>query len=336
MPIELRRMAVAGLGLGGPVAWGVVSGWSGFGMLAALGALAMSGVSMTGGTRACLARGACTTAIIAVAGLVGAAITGRGWITALAVVLIAAVAAIPAGVSRPMAEHAIRFITVLVITIGLSTDADPVGVALSYAAGAFWGLLLALLLTREETGTPLPAISRREALRRWRGALRRWHYPARLTCCLAAAGAIGLLWPQPTSSWIALTVVIVIRPRLDNALRRPLERAAGTGAGVLVGSAVLLWAPPSWLFVLLVGMLSALRPLLKDRHDTMYATVMTPLVLLLMDGGQGVSAATIGYRLADTVIGCALALGLGYLPWVRHQATARATDGDPAKAGEVT
>ncbi|TMR92621.1 FUSC family protein [Nonomuraea basaltis] len=320
MAIELRRMAIAGLGLGGPVAWGVVSGRPEFGMLAALGALAVSGISMTGGTRARLTRGACTMAAITVAGFAGTALAGRGWITALAVVLVAAVAAIPAGMSRPMAEHAIRFITVLVITIGLSAGADPVGVALLYAAGAVWGLLLALLLTRKEPGTSPPALRWREALRRWRGALRRWHYPARLTCCLAAAGAIGLLWPQPTSSWISLTVVIVVRPRLDDALRRPFERAAGTGAGVLVGSAVLLWAPPSWLFVLLVGMLGALRPLLKDRHDTLYATVMTPLVLLLMDGGQGVSAATIGYRLADTAIGCALALGLGYLPWIRrHQ-----------------
>jgi uncharacterized membrane protein YccC len=44
---------------------------------------------------------------------------------------------------------------------------------------------------------------------------------------------------------------------------------------------------------------------------------MTPLVVLLLDFGQTASVATIGYRLADTVIGCAIALVVGYLPWLR-------------------
>ncbi|MEV1174608.1 FUSC family protein, partial [Nonomuraea sp. NPDC049784] len=130
------------------------------------------------------------------------------------------------------------------------------------------------------------------------------------------------------ASWIAVTVVIVVRRRLDGAVRRAVERAAGTAAGVIAGSAVLLWVPPSWLFVLLVAVLAALRPVLKERHYTMYATVMTPLVLLLMEGGGRVAPATIGYRLADTVIGCVLALGLGYLPWAaRREGSVRAVLG---------
>ncbi|MGW0202167.1 FUSC family protein, partial [Nonomuraea sp. NPDC003201] len=103
------------------------------------------------------------------------------------------------------------------------------------------------------------------------------------------------------------------------------ERAAGTAAGAVAGSAALLWVPPSWLFVLLVAALAAVRPMLKERNYTLYATVMTPLVLLLMEGGARVPPATIGYRLADTVIGCVLALGLGYLPWVvRRERSVRA------------
>jgi uncharacterized membrane protein YccC len=155
--------------------------------------------------------------------------------------------------------------------------------------------------------------------------VRGWQYPIRLTTCLAAAQVMGLVWPQPNASWIAVTVVIVVRRRLEGALRRAIERAAGTAAGVLAGSAVLLWVPPSWLFVLLVSGLAAVRPVLKDRQYTLYATVMTPLVLLLMEGGGRVAPATIGYRLADTAIGCVLALGIGYLPWtVRRERSVRA------------
>jgi uncharacterized membrane protein YccC len=78
-----------------------------------------------------------------------------------------------------------------------------------------------------------------------------------------------------------------------------------------------LWSLPSWLFVLVVAVLGGLRPFLKARNYALYSVVMTPLVVLLLDFGQTASVATIGYRLADTVIGCAIALVVGYLPWLR-------------------
>jgi uncharacterized membrane protein YccC len=108
----------------------------------------------------------------------------------------------------------------------------------------------------------------------------------------------------------------VVQHRLDGALTRAVARAAGTAAGVLAGSALLLATPPSWLFVLLVTGLAGARPFLKARNYALYATVMTPLVVLLLDVGQPVTAATIGYRLANTAIGSAIALGAGYLPWL--------------------
>ncbi|MEU4223996.1 FUSC family protein [Nonomuraea sp. NPDC026600] len=354
MGIETRRMIAAGLGLGGPVAWGVASGHSALGALAAIGALAVSGVSMgpAGGVADGVAvrgvslaeglgRGGYAVATTTVAGLVGAAVGGHGWIAAVTIVLVAAVVAVVGGMSRPMAEHTTRFIVFMVISTGLAKHAAPVAAAVLFAEGAIWGLLITALCTHtrqprlgarraEPVAVPPanPAPTKRALLRRWwrtLGTLSGWQYPIRLTACLAAAEIIGLVWPQPTASWIAVTVVIVVRRQLDGALRRAIERAAGTGAGVVAGSAVLLWVPAPWLFVLLVTGLAAVRPVLKDRDYTLYATVMTPLVLLLMEGGGRVAPATIGYRLADTAIGCVLALGLGYLPWaVRRERSARA------------
>ncbi|QFY08607.1 hypothetical protein GBF35_19715 [Nonomuraea phyllanthi] len=262
----------------------------------------------------------------AVAGLAGVAVAGRGWITAVTVVLVAGLLAVVGGISRPMAEHGTRFIVFMVITTGMAHAVEP-DAAVLFAAGALWGLLATALCVhagrpRGGAHEPGPAPAVRASLRRWRGTLRStrgWEYPIRLTSCLAAAGMAGLLWPQPSASWIAVTVVIVVRRRLDGAARRAVERAAGTAAGVVAGSAALLWVPPPWLFVLLVALLAALRPVFKDHHYTLYATVMTPLVLLLMEGGGRVAPATVGYRLADTVIGCVLALGLGYLPWAARR-----------------
>ncbi|MFG1966512.1 FUSC family protein [Nonomuraea sp. NPDC049028] len=385
MGIETRRMIAAALGLGGPVAWGVAAGHPDLGALAAIGALAVSGVSLSGGravvtlsggravvsgvsvggglagmTRADgvaaptrgaslaegLVRGGYALVATTGAGLVGVIAGGHGWITAVTVVLVAAVVAVVGGMSRPMAEHTTRFIVFMVITTGLGAQgAAPVAAAVLLAEGAIWGLLVTALVTALPTApatappTAVGARTRRPPqrertstsralLKRWwrtLGTVRGWQYAIRLTTCLAAAEVIGLVWPQPNASWIAVTVVIVVRRQLDGALRRAIERAAGTAAGVLAGSAVLLWVPPSWLFVLLVSVLAAVRPVLKDRQYTLYATVMTPLVLLLMEGGGRVAPATIGYRLADTAIGCVLALGIGYLPWtVRRERSVRA------------
>ncbi|MFD7156341.1 FUSC family protein [Kribbella sp. NPDC059898] len=63
-----------------------------------------------------------------------------------------------------------------------------------------------------------------------------------------------------------------------------------------------------WIALAVVGVLAGLRPLLKERNYAAYATIMTPLVVLLMDLGRTPELSTVGYRLADTVIGCLLAI----------------------------
>jgi p-aminobenzoyl-glutamate transporter AbgT len=62
-----------------------------------------------------------------------------------------------------------------------------------------------------------------------------------------------------------------------------------------------------WAIVAVVSLLAGLRPLLKERNYAAYATIMTPLVVLLMDLGRTPELSTVGCRLADTVTGCLLA-----------------------------
>jgi hypothetical protein len=277
--------------------------------------------------------------IVAASGLVGAFIAGRGAAMAGAVVAIAVVVSLLGGFSRPVAEMSTRFVTFVVITTGLggsitATGSDAWQMAGRFALGAGWTVLAALLLvpvTRAvvskwgRPGTadkPLagPVRSLKVRLRYWRKSLRSlrgWQYPLRLSLCLAVAEVTGVFWHQPRAYWIAVTVVIVVQRRLDAALVRVAARGLGTTVGVLAGSALVLWSLPSWLFVLVVAVLGGLRPFLKARNYALYSVVMTPLVVLLLDFGQTASVATIGYRLADTVIGCAIALVVGYLPWLR-------------------
>ncbi|MEW1848529.1 hypothetical protein AB0392_62125, partial [Nonomuraea angiospora] len=161
MRIELRHMVAAGLGLGGPVAWGVASGRPAPGTLAAIGALAVSGLfsgEVRPGLRRILVQGAAPVA----GGLAGVAVAGRGWLTAVALVLIAGLLAVAGGISRPMAEHSTRFIVFMVIGTGVAKGAEPVAAAVLFAEGAAWGLLVtALCLHARKTpavpGEPRPA-----------------------------------------------------------------------------------------------------------------------------------------------------------------------------------
>ncbi len=315
-------MGVAALGMGAPVAWGVLVGHPALGTLAAIGAMTV-GSARTGVGNA-VGRVACA----ALAGGLGAALAGHGW----AVVAVVGLVVLLGGMSRPAAELSVRFVTLMVIATGLG--GHPLGVAVLVGGGAAWAALTGLLAGNRDDGSPKPEVlGPRAGLRRWRGIVRLWwgrlgtwagwQYPVRLALCLAAAEVAAVLWPQPSPAWITVTVVIVVGRYTDGALRRPVERAAGTAVGVAAGSAMLLWVPPAWTLVPVVAVLAGVRPLLKERNYTLYAMVMTPLVLLLMQGGAGITLATIGYRLADTVIGCAVALAIGYLPWtIRRRAHA--------------
>ncbi|NUW39242.1 FUSC family protein [Nonomuraea rhodomycinica] len=330
------RMAVAALGVGGPVALGVAAGRPALGALAAVGALAATGVPSaasqgdgTASAGAILRGAASTVGAVAAAGFAGAAVTGHGWGGAVALVLMAAVSALAGGLSRPMAELTTRFVTFMVITTGPARNGHPAAVAAVVAAGVAWGVLLALplalALARRADDPPQRALThatgdtarrrgasfvRRVRRGAWSATSRR--YAVRLTACLGAAQGIALLWPHPTGSWISVTVVIVVRRQLTGAARRAVERAAGTAAGALAAAALPLWALTAWPFTLVVAGLAGLRPAVKEHHPALYAAVMTPLVLLLTGGAP---AGLAGLRIADTAIGCALALGFGYLPW---------------------
>jgi hypothetical protein len=306
-PVPATQIVAAAAGMAGPIAYGLVSGHLTEGVLAAMGAMTVSGVAPAGSRRSYAGRLLIAAITVSAGCFVGILIAGQGWLTALAIPSIAALVSVAGSFSRPAMEASARFVTLMVIATGFS-GAHPIALAAIIAVGSAWAVLVGLFCPR---GTPANA-------QRKQGSpadKRAWRYGARLGLSLAVAEAVAVGWTDPRAYWIAVTVVIVVQRRMDRALLRPAERAAGTAAGVLIASAVLLQAPPAWLFLLLVAALAAIRPYLKVRNYTLYATVMTPLVVLILDFGQPVSVAIIGDRLLDTVIGCAIALLVGYLPW---------------------
>ncbi|WP_371785324.1 FUSC family protein [Streptosporangium subroseum] len=148
----------------------------------------------------------------------------------------------------------------------------------------------------------------------WYGHLTRV-YTVRLALCMGAAAAISELDLFERSYWTSLTVALVLKPDFGSVFARAVQRALGTFAGALIGTAVLLVVPYGPAILIPIAVFAALLPYGMQRNWGLMSTFQAPLVLLLVDllthGGPRLAE----IRLLDTLIGCLIVLLLGYLPW---------------------
>jgi uncharacterized membrane protein YccC len=140
----------------------------------------------------------------------------------------------------------------------------------------------------------------------------------RFGVAVGGALAIGVASGAPRPYWIALTVAAVLQgATLMTTARRAIERAAGTGAGVLIAGAVVLMNPSSAWIVVGVAVFLFLTEMTIAASYVVAVAFITPMTLLLAEVGQpGLLTDTlIGWRLVDTVIGCLLAWAASRLLW---------------------
>ncbi len=321
------------LGLAGPIAAGAMAGHPRIGMVVSLGGLALSGDGKGETFRRQVPGLINATVAGSAAMFIGPFMAGRGMLTvAVGIPVLAAIAGLFGGISRPLARASTQFMLYTIIASNLGMrGAHPLGVTLLFFLGAAWtaGLFLVLRPLFQamchnpripENTDQASKYSARQLLRRWRRSLSHlsgWQYVFRITLCLVAAEGYEWIWPHHHGYWVAVTVVIVVQRNLQSALRRTLQRAAGTAFGVLLAGLLLLGLPPMWVMIAIIAALAAARPILMEANYAAYAAVMTPLVILLLDFGQVPSWSVISDRLAATLAGCTLALTIGYLVWYR-------------------
>jgi Fusaric acid resistance protein-like len=327
------RIVAAALGLSMPIALGAFAGHIETGMLASMGGLALS--SIDGAETFSEHMSNLGYAILAgcAAMLIGAALAGRGYFT-MVFPLIAGAAALLGSISRPLARATTFFILYSIIAMHLEIQgASPIALTAVFLMGAAWCAGLGLVLKpifrkipcfrKAEKHAVPPRTARhpaRRLLRRWAktlGELSGWQYALRMTLCLAAGESFEWIWPDHHGYWVLITVVIVLQRDLRAMLRRIFQRSAGTLAGVLLAGLLLIGSLPPWATIVLVAVLAAGRVALKKANYGAYAVVMTILVVVLLDFGRPPSVTIIIDRLVATLAGCALAMTLGYLPWLR-------------------
>lgn len=327
------------LGLAGPIALGVATGHTGAGMITSLGGLALSG-GVKGDTFREQARDLLYSVTAGGAAMfTGSILAGHGAKTVFAVPAVAAAAALLGSISRPLAVAATRFILFFVIAANLGIyGMHPTGLTCLFLIGALWTACLSVLLRKlfrllrlykiPHDSAQSPRYPAKLLVRRWIKSLAHlsgWQYTLRVTACLLAGQGFELVRPHHHGYWAIITIMIVVQRDLQRALERAWERAIGTILGVLLVGLLLLASSSMWSTVIAIAALAAARPIFMQANYIAYATVQTPLILLLLDFGRAPSWAIVADRLIATLAGCAIALTIGYLGWSKIAPPARGT-----------
>lgn len=120
---------------------------------------------------------------------------------------------------------------------------------------------------------------------------------------------LGLTWFPQHPIWPALTVLLVMRPRLGEAFAAGVLRTMGTLGGVLLAEAVVLVAGDSEPIIFAAFVLAAFAMAAVHKANyVLFVLFVTMLIILAgaLLGGDVVSAAT--QRVAATILGAIVAL----------------------------
>jgi len=166
---------------------------------------------------------------------------------------------------------------------------------------------------------PLERVAEPTGPRRW------WHTvwlpgAVRLGIAATAAGLVAVALGLPSSYWAASTAVAVLLGTDARHTRaRAVHRITGTLLGVLVAAGLLALHLPVGVEVLVIALLQVAIELLIAHQYVLAVSAITPLVLLLVHVGNPARSGVelIGSRLAETVVGIALALVAGFLLFPR-------------------
>ena len=113
--------------------------------------------------------------------------------------------------------------------------------------------------------------------------------------------------------WVTVTVAILLQRRSEVWSVRTTQRILGAILGACLASLLIGIGPTDGALVIGIGMLAVARPLLRDRNYLAYATIMIPLIMLLMNAGQPLGVDVLIDRVVATVIGAGLVVSANWI-----------------------
>ena len=139
-------------------------------------------------------------------------------------------------------------------------------------------------------------------------------FTVRLMICIGVAGVVTEVLPVQRSYWVPLTVALVLKPDYGSVFGRAVQRAIGTIVGAVAGAVLLVLVHGTWLLIPF-AVLASLLPYGRKRNYGLMTTFLTPLVVVLIDLLSPAGWRLAEDRLIDSLIGCAIALVIGFAPW---------------------
>ena len=140
-------------------------------------------------------------------------------------------------------------------------------------------------------------------------------FALRLMASIGVAAVFSEVVPVERSYWVVLTVAIVLRPDFGSVFARGLQRGIGTIVGAVAGAIILAIVPYGLWLLVPAAVLAALLPWGRLVNFGLMLTFLTPLIVVLLDLQSRSGWRLAEDRLVDTLLGCAIALLIGYAPW---------------------
>jgi hypothetical protein len=322
---DLISSIAAGVAMAAPLALAMRYGHAAAGFILAFGAMSTASQPLRTRLSEQIRLLPMALAPIVIAGLAALVISGHGVLTDVFMVIVIGVASVAGGHSPRLAVATASLLPYLLIVTGIARNVPyHFALVLLIFMGAVWGVVLRIIIgvvTRRLSATatiPTGKSDRSVQSRRSFGgypfnSVERWEYPARLCTCLAIASVLSSIWPDHHLNWISMTVVLLMRRQLEVVPVRVTQRALGTLIGVII---VVILSPNSesgWAIVVGVLILGALRALLKERNYLAYSVIMTPLILLVLDGGHHAGTPVLIDRVIATLAGSILVVAANFI-----------------------
>ena len=315
-----RAVWVAALAVAAPILVGAAVGRPEVGFTIGLGAMLLAGESPATSAAAAERSSPGSAVFPALAAVVVASLIVAWRSADLCMIALAGAAAVVSGYSRPVAVGAIRFIIYLVLSVTLLESAGPHrgDAALIFGLGALWNVAVRVMLSNKAPAPAPPlrqptAAQRRTYFKRSLQSLSGWQFTLRLVVGLGVASALRNLFPTHHYTWIVLTAALLTQRPLEHVPVKITQRSAGTLLGVLFTWLILLARPSGWALALAICALGTTAPLARARNYLLYATLSTPVILLVIDIGKPIAAALLVDRLAATLIGATIVVALNVM-----------------------
>jgi hypothetical protein len=325
--LDVYQLLVAVIGMTFLIILGVITGHTTYGVFASLSGLALSG-SRTSGKFSTYFKDLLLNMIAGTLGfLMGNYISSHSLYSLFIFPSIFITISTIGGISKIFARTTTILLLFWIITTNLNSGNANIlekillfftgSIILSVFAAIFWPVRKLTFKNDRFNGvnkhTPYQLITHwRNTLMNFQG----WQYGLRLATCSFFAILVIIIYPFQHSSWILLTIVIVIQRNIEKLPIRILQRSIGTLAGVAILGFLTSFYFELWLSVFLIAIFIGARILLKEGNYLFYSVVMTGLVIFLIDFGQPLFYQVILDRMIATLIGSTISFIFGYIIWL--------------------